>query len=88
MTECLKCGQTDYKFCPKCGDEMTELPICNWCNTDLWRFMAHCPDCGRSRYEALSTSPPPPPPPPPAPKKIAQFLARLFSGNSTQETAE
>ncbi len=79
-TICPKCstyGNYDKKFCENCGEKVVPLPTCNWCDEEMRPRMRHCPECGRSRNEALNTSPPP--------GLFKRFFNKLF-GSDTEET--
>ncbi len=57
---CLSCGDVlGEKFCTKCGEKMKDVPCCNWhwYPVEIWPYMKHCPNCGRTREKALHTSP-------------------------------
>jgi len=56
--ECPKCHTiTGDKFCYKCGTKTVSQPLCNWCWKVLDPADDFCPTCGRTRNEAINTSP-------------------------------
>ncbi len=59
---CPKCRLEEYdgNFCRECGSKMVSNPVpeCNWCGGNILEFAKFCSKCGRSREEALNTSPP------------------------------
>ncbi len=51
---------SETKFCCYCGAEMvieSPPPTCNWCEKIILPYMKICPQCGRSKDDALNTSP-------------------------------
>ena len=59
---CSDCGTMlgDNKFCHMCGGKAVSPPKCNWCfYQPLYLHNKNCSGCGRTRHEALNTSPPP-----------------------------
>lgn len=73
--ECPNCHKADNsEFCSNCGTKMVRLPMCNWCRIELWPNMKFCPDCGRSRHNALNTAPP---------KKVF-WWKKLFGAKKTE----
>ena len=57
-------------FCNECGSKTESNPLCNWCGEEIWDYMNHCSGCGRTKHNAINTSPPP--------GKIKKFFSGLF----------
>ena len=78
---CPKCDKTSMvdsrKFCTNCGTETKPMPRCNWCSNELWPYMNNCGVCGRTRHEAMNTSPPP--------SKITLFFKKILNIKNSQE---
>jgi hypothetical protein len=60
-TICSKCGRTGVgkEFCSNCGSKNNPMPSCNWCYNDIYPQQKYCDGCGKTRADALNTSPPP-----------------------------
>ena len=72
---CSKCKTINGgPYCTKCGNKTVEIPKCNWDWEKLYPYMTHCPGCGRTKYEALNTSPPP------ISDQISDQIKQWFSG--------
>jgi len=61
------------QFCPVCGEKLVRVPTCNWCGREIWDYMTFCENCGRSRHDALETSPLP------LRTRLRNWLSGLFS---------
>lgn len=44
--------------CEDCTVSTKKLPVCRWCKNELWPYMKCCATCGRSKMEAIISSPP------------------------------
>ena len=76
---CPSCGETDVlgnKFCSKCGTKFVRMLTCNWCGENMWNYK-FCKGCGRSRHDALETSPPP------LQIRLRNWFSELFSKKET-----
>ncbi len=78
---CPRCGREDNHnyavFCGDCGTRLELAPRCNWCFWSLSSGDFYCPGCGKSRHEALNTSPPPIPKAPQGERADTPWLRRM-----------
>ena len=56
-TDCKDVNIFGPGYCGVCGKKLITLPVCNWCHCNFWPNFNFCKRCGRSRSDALTTSP-------------------------------